>query len=183
MAHAVRQEPSLHGLMAEFETPDAVVAAAEKSYEAGYRQMDAYTPYPIEELCEAIGEHHSKVPLLVLIGGVCGALFGFGLQYITSVHVYALNIGGRPLNSWPAFIPVTFECTILFAALSAVVGMLALNGLPRPHHPVFNVEGFRRASRDRFFLCIESKDPKFDANKTAEFLRSLNPTEVREVED
>lgn len=184
MHHDNDQAAELHGLMAEFETADAVVHAAEKSYEAGYRQMDAYSPYPIEDLSETIcGHKGSRVPLIVLCGGICGALFGFGLQYITAVHVYALNVGGRPLNSWPAFIPVTFECTILFAALSAVVGMLALNGLPQPYHPVFNVERFARyGARDRFFLCIEAKDPKFDPQETAAFLKGLNPSEVTEVE-
>lgn len=171
----------LYGLMAEFENPEEVVAAARRAYAEGYRKMDAYSPFPIEELSEAIGCHHSVLPWIVLAGGVAGALTGFFLQYFVAAVVYPLNIGGRPPNSWPAFIPVTFELTVLFAAISAVVGMLVLNGLPKPYHPVFNVPGFERASRNRFFLCIESEDPKFNLTLTREFLTSLNPVEVSDV--
>jgi Alternative complex III, ActD subunit len=171
----------VYGLMAEFEDPNTLVAAAAQAREAGYRRMDAYSPFPIEELHEALGSHHSKLPLIVLIGGVVGCLGGFLLQYWASAIAYPINVGGRPFNSWPAFIPVTFECTILGAALSAVLGMLALNGLPMPYHPVFNVPRFALASRNRFFLCIEAKDRKFDLEKTRAFLESLSPREVSTV--
>ena len=168
--------------MAEFENPDHVLEAARRAHAEGYRKMDAYTPFPIEELSEAVGFHHTWLPLIVLGGGVTGALTGFFLQYYVAAIDYPLNIGGRPLNSWPSFIPVTFELTILFAALSAVIGMIALNGLPKPYHPVFNVPGFARASRNRFFLCIEASDPRFDHDRTSEFLRSLKAVEVSDVE-
>src|SRR6478672_8589432 len=173
----------LYGLMAEFEEPTAIVIAARRAHEEGYRKMDAYTPFPIEELTEAIGFHHTRLPLIVLIGGIVGCVGGFFLCYWVSTIAYPLNIGGRPLNSWPSFIPVTFECTILLAALAAVFGMLALNGLPQPYHPVFNVARFALASRNRFFLCIESKDPKFDLEATRQFLETLNPREVTTVAD
>ena len=173
----------IHGLMAEFDDPSSLVAATERAHREGYRCMDAYSPFPIEELHEALGAHHTRLPLLVLIGGVCGCIGGYALQYWSSVTAYPLNIGGKPLHSWPAFIPVTFECTILVAALSAVLGMLALNGLPQPYHPVFNVPRFALASRNRFFLCIESADPKFDLEGTREFLATLNPREVSTVAD
>ena len=173
----------LYGVMAEFENPTAVVDAARKAHEAGYRRMDAYSPYPIEELTEALGIKHTKLPLIVLIGGITGCLGGYGLCYWVSAMVYPLNIGGRPLHSWPAFIPVTFECTILLAALAAVFGMLALNGLPQPYHPVFNVPRFELATRNHFFLCIESRDPKFDHELTREFLAGLEgAVEVTDVE-
>jgi hypothetical protein len=168
--------------MAEFDNPSAAVAAARAAYDEGYRNMDAYSPYPVEELSEAIGFHRNRLPIIVLIGGIIGAVGGYALCYWTQAIAYPLNVGGRPLNSWPAFIPVTFETTILVAALSAVLGMLALNGLPQPYHPVFNVPRFELASRNHLFLCIESKDPKFDLEKTREFLASLGPTEVTDVE-
>ena len=176
--------PKIYGMIAEFDHVETVAAAATRAREAGYTKMDAYSPYPNEELIEGLlGEDpKSKVPLLVLCGGIMGALTGFFLQYITAAHLYALNIGGRPLNSWVAFIPVTFEMTVLFSALSAVVGMILLNGLPRPHHPIFNAKNFERATQDRFFLCIESSDPKYDEGETKAFLQSLNPNEVSEVE-
>ena len=177
------KEPRLYGIMAEFATATDLIAAAEKSRSAGYRRMDAYTPYPIEQVWEAIGHHRSRVPLLVLIGGIIGCVGGYGLQYWVSAVEYPLDIGGRPYNSWPAFIPVTFECTILVAGLFAVIGMLALNGLPTPHHPVFNVPRFALASRDRYFLCIERRDRKFDRAGVRAFLEGLGPTEVWDVED
>lgn len=176
------QRPRLYGLMAEFDEPTTIVVAATHAREHGYRRMDAYTPFPIEELTEAIGFRHTKLPLIVLIGGIVGCIGGFMLCYWVSTTAYPLNIGGRPLNSWPAFIPVTFECTILLAALSAVFGMLALNGLPEPYHPVFNVPSFEQATRNRFFLCIESADPKFHEDSTREFLQSLGAREVTDVE-
>ena len=171
----------LYGLMAEFDDPNALVLAATSAHEAGYRRMDAYSPFPIEELYHALGAHASRLPLIVLIGGLVGCISGFLLQYWTMAVAYPLNVGGRPFNSWPAFIPVTFECTILGAALSAVLGMLALNGLPMPYHPVFNVPRFALASRNRFFLCIEARDKKFDVDATRQFLESLNPREVSTV--
>ncbi len=172
---------SLYGLMAEFDDPEALVQATRRAYEEGYRRMDAYSPFPIEELSEALGIHRTAVPLLVLMGGIVGALSGFGLQYWVSAIAYPLNVGGRPFNSWPAFIPVTFELTVLVAALTAVFGMLALNQLPTPYHPVFNVPRFALATRDRFFLCIESTDPMFDMDTTREFLQRFAPREVSEV--
>ena len=181
MAH-LEPRPTFYGLMAEFETPTALVAAANAARLEGYRRMDAYSPIPIEELHEALGFHHTKLPLIVLIGGILGGLGGYGLEYWSQAIEYPMNIAGRPFHSWPAFIPVTFETTILGAALFAVFGMIALNGLPMPYHPVFNVPRFSRASQDGFFLAIEASDPKFDRGRTAEFLRSLSPKEVNEVE-
>jgi hypothetical protein len=178
----MKKEPGLYGIMAEFNDPNSVVAAARRAYAEGYRRMNAYSPYPIEELAEAIGFHRNMLPLIVLIGGIVGGLCGYGLQYWTSVIDYPINVGGRPLHSWPAFIPITFECTVLFAAFAAVLGMLALNKLPQPHHPVFNAPRFELASRSHFFLCIESKDPKFNPAATRQFLESLGPSEVSDVE-
>jgi hypothetical protein len=171
----------IYGLLAEFSDANALVAAAARASDAGYRRLDAFTPFPIEGLAEVMGFRERKLPLLVLIGGIAGALAGYGLQYWVSVLAYPLNIGGRPYHSWPSFIPVTFETTILFAAFTAVLGMLALNGLPMPYHPVFNAPRFALASRDRFFLLIEARDPKFDRDRTAEFLRGLEAREVTEV--
>ena len=177
-------ERGLHGLMAEFGDPAAVVAAARRAREAGYRVMDAYTPYPIEELSEAMGWHtRGRLPKIVLAGGIIGCLSGAALQYWASAINFPLNIGGRPLNSWPSFIPICFELTVLVAALSAVFGMIFLNGLPMPYHPVFNVAEFALASRDRFFLCIEAKDPRFDPKDTKRFLESLGPAGVYDVAD
>jgi hypothetical protein len=169
--------------MAEFDDPNELVRAARETYRAGYRKIDAHSPYPIEELSEAIGFHRNRLPLIVLIGGICGGVGGFMLQYLASTQWYPLNIGGRPLNSWPAFIPPTFETTVLLAAFSAVLGMLALNGLPQPYHPVFNVPRFALATKDRFFLVIEAADPKYDSAKTREFLQSLNAREVCDIDE
>jgi len=173
----------IYGLMAEFDDPTSLVTAAERAHRKGYRSMDAYSPFPIEELHHALGSKHTRLPLIVLIGGLIGCIGGYALEYWVSVIAYPVNIGGKPLHSWPAFIPVTFECTILAAALSCVLGMLALNGLPMPYHPVFSVPRFALASRNRFFLCIESKDPKFDIEETRRFLETLNPREVSTVAD
>jgi Protein of unknown function (DUF3341) len=172
----------IYGLMAEFEDATALVSATERAHELGYRRMDAYSPFPIEELHHAMGSPRSKLPLIVLIGGIVGGLGGFALQYWAATIAYPINVGGRPLNSWPAFIPVTFECIILIAALSAVLGMLGLNGLPMPYHPVFNVERFALASRSRFFLVIESKDKQFRLENTREFLITLNPRDIWTVD-
>jgi hypothetical protein len=172
----------LWGLLAEFETPQEMVEAARQCHEAGYRRMDAYSPYPIEAAAEAIGFHKNRLPLVVLGGGLAGMLGGFALQYWTTVIDYPLNVAGKPFFSWPAFIIPAFECTILGAALAAVLGMLALNGLPQPYHPVFNSERFAMASRDRFFLCIEARDPKFDHDETWAFLTRLGPRVVMDVE-
>src|SRR4051794_27965332 len=174
---------AVYGLMAEFDDPVSLVAAAERARHEGYRCMDAYSPFPIEELHEALGSDHTRLPLIVLIGGLVGCIGGYSLEYWVSVIAYPVNIGGKPFHSWPAFIPVTFECTILVAALSAVLGMLALNGLPQPYHPVFNVPRFALASRNRFFLCIESIDPSFDLEATRRFLETLSPREVTTVAD
>jgi hypothetical protein len=170
-----------YGLLAEFANPDDLVAAAARAYTDGYRRMDAYTPFPVHGLAEAIGFHTNRLPLLVLLGGILGAAAGFGSQYYAAVIDYPLNVGGRPLNSWPAFIPITFEVTILFAALTAVLGMLALNGLPQPYHPVFNAPRFALATRDRFFLCIEATDPRFDPQTTRQLLETLGAKEVTDV--
>jgi Alternative complex III, ActD subunit len=179
MAHP----PAIYGLLAEFEDPTSLVVAADRAYEHGYRCMDAYSPFPIEELHDAIGMHHTRLPLIVLIGGLVGCIAGFALQYWVSSIAYPLNVGGKPFFSWPAFIPVTFECTILGAALFCVLGMLGLNGLPQPYHPVFNVPRFALASRNRFFLCIEVRDPRFQLEDTRRFLETLNPREVTTVAD
>lgn len=174
----------VYGVLAEFPTPHELIHAVEKTREAGYRRIEAYTPFPVEGLSEALALKRNKVPLITLIGGLTGGLGGFFFQYWVSVIAYPVNIGGRPLNSWPAFIPVTFELTVLGAALSAVFGMLALNGLPRPHHPLFNVRRFvRHATSDRFFLCIEARDPKFNLSESARFLQGLHAAHVSEVED
>src|SRR6476646_3023952 len=172
----------VYGLMAEFDDPKTLVQAAAQARDAGYRRMDAYSPFPIEELHEALGAHPSRLPLIVLIGGLVGCIGGFVLQYWASAIAYPVNIGGRPFNSWPAFIPVTFECTILAASLAAVLGMLALNGLPMPFHPVFNVARFALATRNRFFLCIEARDKQFDLAGTRAFLEAQFPREVSTVE-
>jgi hypothetical protein len=172
----------LHGLLAEFGSEQELVSAARRVREAGYSKTDAYTPYPCEEVIHALGVKRSKVPLIVLIGGILGALVGYGLQYWVSAIAYPLNVGGRPYNSWVSFIVVTFELTILFASISGVVGMIALNKLPQPYHPVFNVPEFKHASRDGFFLLIEAADEQFDREGTQRFLHGLDAVRVREVE-
>ncbi|HTU02195.1 MAG TPA: DUF3341 domain-containing protein [Candidatus Sulfotelmatobacter sp.] len=174
--------PPTYALLAEFEDPDRLLQAAQRAYAAGYRRLDAFTPFPVHGLDEAIGMHRNLVAPLVLLGALVGASGGFFLQFWYHVIDYPLNIGGRPLNSWPAFIPITFEATVLIAAITALLGMLALNGLPRPYHPLFNAPRFAMASRDRFFLCIEARDPLFDREGTRRFLSDLGPREVTEVE-
>lgn len=167
--------------MAEFETPGQLVAAARRTREAGFKNFDAYTPYPIHELDEAMDLHDNRVSKCTLIAGILGGTGGFSLAYWVSAIVWPLNIGGRPVNSIPMFIPITFECTILAAGLTAAISMLVMNGLPSPYHPVFNVERFANASRSKFFLCIESEDPKFDRARTLSFLESLGPEDIAEV--
>lgn len=174
--------PQVYGLIAEFENAEGLLVAAHRAYEEGYRRMDAYTPLPVEGLAEAIGVRRSWVPLIVLLGGLTGCLGGFFLQYWIAVLDYPINVGGRPLNSWPSFIPVTFELTILLAALSAVVGLFVVCRLPRPYHPVFNVPQFESASQNRFFLCIESRDARFDPEGTRRFLAGLRVRGVYDVE-
>jgi hypothetical protein len=171
----------MYGLLAEFDSPTALVEAARAARRDGYTKMDAFTPFPVEGLAEELGFERTSMPLIVLVGGVLGCIGGYLMQYWIAAIEYPLNIGGRPLNSWPAFVPVTFELTILVAALFAVLGMLGMNGLPRPHHPLFGVPGFALATRDKFFLCIQSIDPRFDIERTRAFLRSLRPREVSDV--
>jgi len=171
-----------YGLLAEFESSEPLLQAAYKTWEEGYRAIDAFSPMPVEGLAEAIGAPPTRLPLVVLLGGLAGAGGGYFLQYYLNVVDYPINVGGRPLHSWPAFIIITFELAILAAALSAVLGMFAMNGLPRPYHPVFNVPDFARASRDRFFLLIESRDARFDPERTRRFLESLNASRVHDVE-
>lgn len=171
----------IYGMMAEFDTPQALVDAAKRTHEAGYNKIDAYSPLPIEGLAEAIGFHHDEVPLVVLIGGIVGGLTGYLMQWWMSAVDYPINVGGKPPHSWPAFIVITFEMTILFAGLSAVFGMLALNGLPMPYHPVFNVARFAMASKDRFFLIVFSSDKKYNPSATREFLEGLQPRSISEV--
>jgi hypothetical protein len=173
----------LYGLIAEFASPVELIEAARRAHEAGYRRMDAYTPYPIHELAEALQLPRTKLPVLVLIGGALGGATGLLMQWFATVVHYPINVGGRPLASWPSYIPITFELTVLFAAIAAVFGMLGLNGLPMPYHPVFNVPRFALASRDRFFLCIESVDPLFGLEKTKAFLSSLGAREISVVEE
>ncbi len=173
----------IYGMLAEFDSPTALVKAAEQTHAAGYIKIDAYSPLPIEGLAEAIGFHHDRVPLVTLIGAIIGGTTGYLMQYWINVINYPLNIGGKPVHSWPSFIIVTFEMTILFGGISAVFGMLALNGLPMPYHPVFNVSRFAMASKDRFFLIVFSSDKKYDEVKTREFLEGLGPKTLTEVPD
>ena len=172
---------TIYGMMAEFDSASDLVAAARRTREEGYHKIDAYSPFPVEGLAEEIGFRKNSVPLVVLIGGLLGCMSGYALQYWISAVSYPINVGGRPYNSWPAFIVVTFEMTILFAGLAAVLGMLALNGLPMPYHPVFNVPRFAFATRDRFFLIIFSSDAKYDAGATRAFLEPLGPRSISEV--
>ena len=177
----MKTERALFGLAAEFISHGQLLDAARAACAQGYKRMDAYAPFPVEGLPSALGRKRSLVPLVVLIGGIIGGSSGYFMQWYANVVSYPLNIGGRPLNSWPSFIPITFELTVLVAALSAVLGMLALNGLPMPYHPVFNVPRFALASRDQFFLCVEATDPKFDRAETRRFLETLGARTVTEV--
>jgi hypothetical protein len=173
----------IYGILAEFETPEEVLAAAHRAREAGYKKFDAYTPIPVEGLAEAVGFDWTALPSLVLCGGILGGCTGFGMCWYANVLSYQWNIGGKPPNSWPMWIAITFELTILGASLTAVFGMLALNGLPQPYHPLFNAPRFVMASTDRFFLCITARDKKFDRAQTKSFLEGLRPHEVVEVEE
>jgi hypothetical protein len=180
--HQEDTAPKLYGLLAEFDSATAIVDAARRTRQAGFTKIDTFTPFPIHELDAALKLPRTRLPWLVLGGGIAGMATGFALQYWASVIAYPLNIGGRPLASWPAFIVPSYELTILFSALTAVFGMIALNGLPMPYHPVFNVPQFSSASADRFFLSIETKDPKFDLAGTRAFLEGLHPLGVTEIE-
>jgi hypothetical protein len=180
MSSAHHDQPAVYGYMAEFDDPEELVDAARAAKAEGFTELECYSPMPVHGLPQVLG-YTNRVPLMVLLGGITGMIVGFSLCYWVSVLRYPLNIGGRPLNSWPAFIVPTFECTILFASLTAVFGMMALNGLPQPYHPVFNVDRFAEATRSRFFLMILSKDPQFDMQRTRTFLASLSPLSVNEV--
>lgn len=171
----------LYGVVAEFNDPQTLLDAAVAVREQGYTSIDAFSPFPIHGLAEAIGFHKSRLSLIVLAMGLLGGAGGFFMQWYANVVAYPLNIGGKPLNSWPAWIPITFECAILLAALGAVFGMLALNGLPMPYHPVFNVRRFDSASRDKFFLVIQARDPRFKLEEARSFLQTLGPREVTDV--
>ncbi len=175
------KQPEIYGLLAEFEDAHSLVEAARLTRQAGYRKIDGYSPFPIEELTEAMAIRSTKLPLLVFLGGLLGGIGAYALQYYASVIAYPLNVGGKPDHSWPSFIPVTFEVTILIAALAAILGMFALNGLPQPYHPCFHIERFALATRDRFFLSVEAGDPQFDLEKTKEFLEKLGAYQVYEV--
>jgi hypothetical protein len=171
----------IYGIMAEFDSATTLVEAARKTHDAGYRKIDAYSPFPVEELAEAIGFHTNRVALVTLIGAIVGGLSGYFMQYWMNGVNYPVMVGGKPPHSWPAFIPITFEMTILFGGISAVLGMLALNGLPMPYHPVFNVPRFAMATKDRFFLIVFSTDPKYSPATTRAFLESLQPRSISEV--
>lgn len=171
----------MYGLMAEFDTAEQLLAASQRAHAEGYRRMDAYAPFAIEGLGEALGFRTNAIPLIGLTGGVVGALTGYGLQFWVHTTALAINVGGRPFNSWPSFVPVTFELAVLFSALSMLAGLFILNGHPEPYHPVFNAPGFERATRDRFFLCIQADDPRFDVVRTREFLSGLAAREVTDV--
>ncbi len=180
-AETKAKDQPLFGLAAEFDSPEAIVDAARKVMAAGYSDAEAYTPIAIVELPEILGSKRTYIAPIVGIGALLGAVGGFGMQYFANVIHYPWNIGGRPMNSWPMWIPITFECAILMAGVSGVLSMFALNGLPQPYHPMFRLDSFARASQDRFFLCIESTDPKFDMIETRQLLESLAPMAVMEV--
>ena len=175
------QPQQIYGLMAEFGDYEQILAASRCAYAEGYRRMDAYTPFPVEGLAEALGRSRTSIPFLVLLGGMTGGIGGYFMQAYSMAVDYPLNIGGRPLHSWPAFIPITFELTVLCAALTAFISVFLLNKLPEPYHPVFNAAGFERASQDRFFLCIEARDPKFSPEETHRFLERLGADAITEV--
>ncbi len=171
----------IHGLIAEFVTPQEILAATRRARDAGYRRMEAYTPYPVEGLALELGMRRTRVPFVVLFAGLVGAGAGYFMQWYSMAVDYPYDVGGRPLNSWPVFIPITFEVMVLVASFAALFGMLFLNGLPRLYRPVFNVPSFVRATQDRFFLCVEATDPRFDREGTRQFLAGLGPAAVVEV--
>jgi hypothetical protein len=172
---------ALYGLLAEFESPAGLVAAIRRAREAGYADLEAFAPVPVDEACAELGRRGTWVPALALLGGLTGAAVGYFVQYYTNVIDYPINVGGRPLHAWPAFAVVAIELAILFAALGAAVGMFALCGLPRPHHPLFGVPAFGLASQTRFFLCVRATDPKFDPEATRQFLSGYGAAGVWEV--
>ncbi|HLH29944.1 MAG TPA: DUF3341 domain-containing protein [Terriglobia bacterium] len=173
----------IYGLLAEFKEPEKLVEIATQAREAGYRRIDGFSPYPVEGLAEALGSHHTKIPVIALVGGLIGCFGGYFMLYSSAVAFYPINVAGRPFHSWPMFIPITFELTILFSGLFTVVGLLASNGLPKPHHPVFAVPQFSLATDDRFFFCIEAADPSFDPEKSRDFLNRFDPIGVYVVDE
>ena len=173
--------PRYFGVAAEFETPEDLMSAVKRTREAGYSRMDAYTPFPIHGLTDAMKFRDERVPLLMFLGGLVGGLSGFFLQTYTNVWDYPFNVGGKPMIGYPAWVPITFECTVLFSALTGVLSMIILNGLPKPYDPMFNLPGFARASQDRFFLCIEARDPNFNVEEVTTFLESLGAESVEAV--
>jgi hypothetical protein len=181
--HETTRTKGTYALVAEFGSAQDLLNAAEKTGEEGYRKVDAYSPFPVHGLSDALRFHDVRVPWLIICAGLCGGFFGFTLQWYTATIDYPLNVGGKPFNSLPSFFPVTFECTILFSALTALLSVFILNGLPKPYHSIFNTPGFERASKDRFFLAIETQDPKFDSEETRKFMESLGAVAVSEVEE
>jgi hypothetical protein len=179
--HPSSSAPTLHGVIAEFEQPEQLLAAARRAHAEGYRRMDAYSPYAIEGLSQALGIRPTRIPLITLVGGILGGAGGYFMMWYSRVISYPLNIGGRANHAWPAFIPITFEMTVLGASLAAFFACLLLNKLPQPYHPVFNAPTFDLASQTRFFLCLEATDPKFDVHQTTAFLKTLNPLSISEV--
>jgi hypothetical protein len=175
------KDDRIYGLIAEFDEPEQVLEATRQAFALGYRRIDAYTPFHVEGLAEALGMRNTGVPLITLLCGITGGLTGYGMEYFSATIHYPINVGGRPLHSWPAFVPITFELTVLFAALGTVIGMLLLNGLPRPHHPVFETPFFEERNQSHFYLCIEAKDPLFDRSRTQDFLQKQNAANVWEV--
>lgn len=176
-------QTQLYGVMAEFNSAEDLMAAAVQVCKAGFTKTEAYSPYPIEGLTDALGKKESNLPMAIFFGGLIGGIAGFGLQFFASVVSYPYEIGGRPFNSWPAFIPIIFELTVLFAAFTAVFGMLGRNGLPKPYHPVFNVDKFSDVTKDKFFLCIEASDSKFSLDQTSAFLEKLSAVSISEVKN
>jgi Protein of unknown function (DUF3341) len=174
--------PELYGLVAEFNDPEDLIDAANKVRKAGYTAVEAYTPYPVDGLDDAVGHKPTRLGWVVFWMGVLGCLTGFFMQLYSNAVFYPLNIGGKPYNSWPNFVVITFECTIIFSCFTAGLFMLGRNGLPRPYHSIFNTPNFEHASRDKFFLCVESKDSKFDLGKTKKFMDGLGANQVSEVE-